>query len=492
MHSRTASKPETALIYRRTYSSMINRILIRTKVVQMLYSYLLTRTDFKILQQPESTSQDAVFAYKVYKDLLLMLVQFTNGKKTAKMPVAIAVDKKMLRSRVGAALAADDTIKEILFKDDNDLQVIAPEMQRLADNIAQSSAYKDYSKKRSPEIAFEVSMWITVFTTIIKRDRAFTAAIRSLERFTNKGFEQGFILFENTLTSYRDASMGYTSAKKDLALSLDKAYNLYCDIFCLIANLTKAQAENIENAKSKFLATQDELNPNMRFVDNSFVAKLLESPAFASYYEKNASGWTSDFSLVNDLLKEITASQYYTDYMEAESTVFELDCEVWRNLLRNVVFRSDALEEAIENESVFWNDDLNIMGTFVLKTIRYAQSHPDEPISLLDKYKDEEDATFGAELFDAAIEHRYEYRELINRFINNQNWEIERIPFMDIVIMITAITELVAYPNIPVAVTMNEYVELANNYSTSKSGQFVNGILYSVATYLKNNNVIYK
>ncbi len=458
----------------------------------MLYSYLLTRTDFKILQQPESTSQDAVFAYKVYKDLLLMLVQFTNGKKTSKMPVAIAVDKKMLRSRVGAALASDDTIKEILFKDDNDLQVLAPEMQRLADNIAQSSAYKDYSKKRSPEIAMEVSMWISVFTTIIKRDRAFIAAIRSLERFTNKGFEQGFILFENTLTSYRDASMGYTSAKKDLALSLDKAYNLYCDIFCLITNITKAQAENIENAKAKFLATQDELNPNMRFVDNSFVAKLLESPAFASYYEKNATGWTSDISLVNDLLKEITASQYYIDYMDAESTDFELDCEVWRNLLRNVVFRSDALEEAIENESVFWNDDLNIMGTFVLKTIRYAQSHPDEPVSLLEKYKDEEDATFGAELFDAAIEHRYEYRELINRFINNQNWEIERIPFMDIVIMITAITELVAYPNIPVAVTMNEYVELANNYSTAKSGQFVNGILYSVATYLKNNNVIYK
>lgn len=93
-------------------------------------------------------------------------------------------------------------------------------------------------------------------------------------------------------------------------------------------------------------------------------------------------GWTSDFSLIQDLLKEITASQYYADYMEAESTDFELDCEVWRNLLRNVLFRSDALEEAIENESVFWNDDLNIMGTFVLKTIRYAQSHPDEPISL--------------------------------------------------------------------------------------------------------------
>ena len=203
-------------------------------------------------------------------------------------------------------------------------------------------------------------------------------------------------------------------------------------------------------------------------------------------------GWTSDFSIIQDLLKEITASQYYADYMEAESTDFELDCEVWRNLLRNVLFRSDALEEAIESESVFWNDDLNIMGTFVLKTIRYAQSHPDEPISLLEKYKDEEDATFGAELFDAAIGHRYEYRELIERFINNQNWEIERIPVMDIVIMITAITELVTYPGIPVAVTMNEYVELANNYSTPKSGQFVNGILHSVATYLKNNNVIYK
>lgn len=471
---------------------MINRILIRTKVVQMLYSYLLTRTDFKILQQPESTSQDAVFAYKVYKDLLLMLVQLTNGKKTPKMPVAITVDKKMLRSRAGAALAADDTIKGMLFSGDNDLPVIAPEMQRLADNIAQSAVYKDYSKKRSLEIALEVSMWISVFATTVKRDRAFVAAIRSLEGFTNKGYEQAFTLFEKTLTSYRDASLGYATAKKDLALSLDKAYNLYCDIFCLMANLTKAQAENIENAKAKFLATQDELNPNMRFADNSFVAKLLESPSFAPYYEKNAMGWTSDFSLIQDLLKEITASQYYADYMEAESTDFELDCEVWRNLLRNVLFRSDALEEAIENESVFWNDDLNIMGTFVLKTIRYAQSHPDEPISLLEKYKDEEDATFGAELFDAAIGHRYEYRELIERFINNQNWEIERIPVMDIVIMITAITELVTYPGIPVAVTMNEYVELANNYSTPKSGQFVNGILHSVATYLKNNNVIYK
>ncbi len=471
---------------------MINRILIRTKVVQMLYSYLLTRTDFKILQQPESTSQDAVFAYKVYKDLLLMLVQFTNAKKTPKMPVAIAVDKKMLRSRAGATLAADDTIKGFLFKDDNDLPAIAPEMQRLADNIAQSSVYKDYSKKRSPEISLEVSMWVTVFATIVKRDRAFITIMRSLEGFTNKGYEQGFTLFEKTLTSYRDSTMGYTSAKKDLALSLDKAYNLYCDIFCLMANITKAQAENIENAKSKFLATQDELNPNMRFVDNTFIAKLLESPVFASYYEKNATGWTSDYTLLQDLLKEITASQHYIDYMEAENTNFELDCEVWRNLMRNIVFRSDALDEAIENESVFWNDDLNIMGTFVLKTIRYAQSHPDEPISLLEKYKDEEDATFGAELFDTAKEHRYEYRELINRFINNQNWEIERIPFMDIVIMITAITELVAYPNIPVAVTMNEYVELANNYSTPKSGQFVNGILYSVATYLKNNNIIYK
>lgn len=471
---------------------MINRILIRTKVVQMLYSYLLTRTDFKILKQPESTSQDAVFAYKVYKDLLLMLVQLTNGKKTVNMPISIAVDKKMLRSRVGAALASDDTIKEMLFKGDNDLQVIAPEMQRLADNIAQSTAYKDYSKKRSPEIALEVSMWSSVFTTIVKRDRGFAAAIRTLERFTNRGFERGFALFESTLASYRDATMGYTTAKKDLMLSLDKAYNLYCDIFCLMANLTKVQAENIENAKSKFLATQDELNPNMRFVDNAFIAKLLESPTFGPYYEKNAKGWTSDFSLLQDLLKEITSSQCYADYMEAENTDFELDCEVWRNLLRNVIFRSDVLEEAIENESVFWNDDINIMGTFVLKTIRYAQSHPDEPISLLVKYKDEEDETFGAELFDAAIQHIYEYRELIDRFINNQNWDIERIPFMDIVIMITAITELVAYPNIPIAVTMNEYVELANNYSTPKSGQFVNGILYSVATYLKKNNVIYK
>lgn len=471
---------------------MINRILIRTKVVQMLYSYLLTRTDFKIVQQPESTSQDAMFAFRVYKDLLMMLVQFTTGNKIAKSPITIAVDKKMLRSEVGAAIASNYFVKDFINKGDNDIDVIAPELQRLADNIAQSAVYKDFSKKRSPELSMEVSMWITVFATVILRDKGFVAAMRTLEGFTSKGFERAFTMLESTLLSYRDASMGYTTAAKDLTRSLDKAYSLYCDLFCLVANLTKAQAENVENAKAKYLATSDELNPNMRFVDNTFVAKLLQSPTFAPYYEKNAAGWTSEYHLLQGLLKEITSSEYYKEYMKAAETSFEADCELWRNLLKFVVFRSDLLDEALENESVFWNDDLGVMGTFALKTIRYSQTHQDEDITLLDKYKDDEDTCFGPDLFDAAIDHQYEYRDLIDRFIDSQNWELDRIPFMDIVIMITAITELVAYPDIPVAVTMNEYIELANNYSTPKSGQFINGILSSVANYLKERNIIFK
>ena len=158
--------------------------------------------------------------------------------------------------------------------------------------------------------------------------------------------------------------------------------------------------------------------------------------------------------------------------------------------MRKVIFPSDDLAEVLEGLSVYWNDDLNVMDSFVLKTIKRIST--EGKVRLLPKYKDDEDARFGMELFDAAVEHREEYRELIDRFIDRKQWDSERLAFMDIVIMITAITELLKYPAIPVPVTLNEYIEIANCYSTSKSGQFINGILYSVINYLKEEGRLNK
>lgn len=173
---------------------------------------------------------------------------------------------------------------------------------------------------------------------------------------------------------------------------------------------------------------------------------------------------------------------------------YQLDCDFWRELLKCVIFPSDTLAEALEAKSIFWNDDLPIMGTFVVKTLKQMSLDYDQTqgITLLSQYKDEEDANFGADLFMLAVNNYDLYRSYIDRFINNEQWDSERLAFMDIVVMVTAIAELINYPAIPIAVTMNEYIEIANSYSTPRSGQFVNGLLYSVSTYLQQEGIINK
>ncbi len=472
---------------------MINRILIRMKVVQMLYSYLLTQTDFKIAPAPDSSSADKKFAYAVYEDLLLVLLELSGNSAVAgRLKGALDVEKKLGKSKVGAVLAADSTVREFIAKDNSDIKLLIPTLQKIHDKIADSSAFKDYKKRRSPSLPEEVNLWTSVFETIVVRDQAFLDALRSTERFTNAGLEQGLALFVDTLRSYRDTRGDYTTACKDLERSLDQAYQLYVSFFGLIVMLTREEERRIEAAKSKFLANADELNPNTRFVDNRFAARLLDSPDVETFLEKCPVNWDTEFALVNSLLADIKSSSVYKEYMERTDSDYAADCEFWRDILRTVVFTSDDLLEVLENKSVFWNDDLQIMGTFVLKTIRQSAVSPDSPVVLLPKYKDEEDAKFGAELFVSTVRHREEYRAYIDSMVNNDSWDPDRLVFMDIVIMLTAITELVDYPNIPLAVTMNEYVEIANDYSSPKSGQFVNGILFNIVNMLRDKGVIIK
>ena len=141
--------------------------------------------------------------------------------------------------------------------------------------------------------------------------------------------------------------------------------------------------------------------------------------------------------------------------MNAETDDYVADCEFWRNVMRTIILPSDDLAEALEAKSIFWNDDLSIMGTFVLKTIKQFAGSQDKEVKFLPQYKDEEDENFGPDLFRYAVENRETYRSYIDRFINSSQWDPERLAFMDIVIMIAAIAELINYPAIPVPVTMN-------------------------------------
>ena len=201
--------------------------------------------------------------------------------------------------------------------------------------------------------------------------------------------------------------------------------------------------------------------------------------------------WRDDELFLRLLLFKVTGSEEYKTYMAMEKTDFASDCEVWLQIMKKVILPDDDLLEHIENMSVYWSvDDLDIMGQFVLKTIRRIEAGDKEPIS--PKYKDDEDSEFGEKLFSLAVQERAENDELINKYVRSERWDSGRIALMDRIIMCTALTEIKNFPSIPVNVTMNEYIELAKNFSTPHSGQFVNGILNAVVKSLREQGKIVK
>ena len=176
--------------------------------------------------------------------------------------------------------------------------------------------------------------------------------------------------------------------------------------------------------------------------------------------------------------------------MEAPEDSYENDCEFWKKALKTLICCDEELIELLEQKSLYWNDDLEIITTFVLKTIKQFSEENGEEQALLPMFKDDDDAEFAKLLFRNTLLHGEEYRNYIENFI--RNWEIERVAFMDIVIMMVAMSEFYGFPSIPTRVTLNEYIELAKSYSTSKSGQFVNGVLNAIADNLKKEGALTK
>lgn len=474
---------------------MINRVLIRVKVVQMLYSYLLTRSEFKIDEAPESASRDRRYAYSAYIDLLLLLLSLSGYPVKAGMKSTLqVVDPKLSGNKVAKALASNDAIRSAILRDNGYIGSMNYILPSIHEKIVKSSVFADYSKKgKNIELADDVSLWIAVFETIIARDPKVEDAMRSNPNFTIVGFQAAINAVCNTLRSYNDSRQLLLKAKNDLDTSLTQAYDLYVSLLNLIIELTDALAERQENAKNKYITTSDDLNPNTRLVDNALVAYLRNSEDFARHVKDVKMTLVSPTSnVLRTLLDNILASDIYDKYIKEEVTDFSRDVDFWRDVMRTIILPSDALAEEMEDRSVFWNDDINIMGTFVLKTLRKIGQSEGRQVDLLPKYKDNEDEVFGRDLFMAAVNNYEDYRKYIDMFVDSKHWDSDRIAYMDIVIIVTAITEIIKYPLIPLPVSINEYVELANNYSTDKSGSFVNGILFSVSNYLKEQGVISK
>ncbi|MDE6295527.1 MAG: transcription antitermination factor NusB, partial [Muribaculaceae bacterium] len=297
-------------------------------------------------------------------------------------------------------------------------------------------------------------------------------------------------MIDDTFTAFFASGDHLPDALAELSKSLEHARDLYFRLLYLPVELTELRQHDIDEALNKYIVSDEDKNPNMRLVDNELVKLLASNPKIDAYMGDDNRWSPADDPMLRSLLKAIMASDIYQEYMQLPVTDLQTDAELWRNLFKNVIFNNPVFLETLEDKSVFWNDDLEIIGTFVLKTLnRFGEAKADP---IYDKYKDEEDARFGSELFTAVVRNKDEYRATIDEVIDKSIWETERLAYMDVVIIMTAMGEMLNFPKIPLTVTINEYIEIAKSYSTPKSGQFVHGLLSKICEVLRSEGKLFK
>ncbi len=289
---------------------------------------------------------------------------------------------------------------------------------------------------------------------------------------------------------YQNGSNDLKVAENELLLSLRRSYDLYYYFLLLIVEVTRLQERRIDARKNKYLPTEEELHPNMRLVNNRFARQLEANEMLQAYVKEHGISWVNETDFVKTVLDLILTSDLYAEYKENVDDSYEADRNFWRAVFRKLICGNEELENALEDISIYWNDDIEIIETFVIKTIKRFQEARESKQDLLPMFKDDEDREYAIQLFRRTLLHGEEYRERINRHL--KNWESERVANMDLYIMQIAMAELLGFPNIPVSVTLNEYIEAAKYYSTPKSGTFINGILDAIVQELKEDKLLLK
>jgi transcription antitermination protein NusB len=277
---------------------------------------------------------------------------------------------------------------------------------------------------------------------------------------------------------------------KELLLSLTKAYDLYNYLLLLMVDITRTADEAVNEQKERNMLAHIDTPVSTRFVENRFIAQLASNTQLMSYVESRKLSWADDRKLLRKLYDSITETVGYAAYMVKETVSYDDDRNLWKKLYSNVIAKSADVDETLENKSIYWNDDRGVVDTFVLRTIKMFDEKSDADTQLVPQFRYANDQDFAVQLMRKAIEEGAYCQSLIKE--SAKNWEFERLADMDVVIMQVALAEVISFPDIPVSVTINEYVEAAKYYSTQKSYMYINGILDNVTKQLQKEHKILK
>ncbi len=263
-------------------------------------------------------------------------------------------------------------------------------------------------------------------------------------------------------------------SEKSMMASIDKAYDLYFQMLALPAELVRYAEQRQEIARQKLMPTFEDLHPNTKFVENAVIRTLANSDSINDYITARKLSWAGYPELIKSIYNQLAQRDYFIAYMNNPKRSFQEDRQIVERIYTDELQECEALDNAIEEMSIMWSDDLCYILIMVMRTLSNLKaSHLD--IKPLPKFKNNDDRDFVRTLFEKSLINYNDHIRYVEKF--TRNWDVERIAFMDNLILSTALTELEEFPSIPVKVTLDEFIEISKYYSTPGSSLFINGIL---------------
>lgn len=262
--------------------------------------------------------------------------------------------------------------------------------------------------------------------------------------------------------------------EKFLKHSIKRLFDLYALNLQFFIELNNLAIDKMEISKKKFLATTEDLKPNTRFVNNPIFQKLKDSNSLGDYIENNKlTNWSQDDEYVKLIFDQLQKSNTYKFYLKDSEESFKSDKEFVTQIFKEFIAPNEKLADYFEDDTISWVDDIPYVNTWIVRSLERLSEKKSFKLGRL--YKDEDDEAFVSELFRKTIVNYKEFEKDIMDKV--PNWETDRIADLDMILIKMAISEFIHFPSIPVKVTINEYIEIAKDYSTKKSGYFVNGVL---------------
>lgn len=294
---------------------------------------------------------------------------------------------------------------------------------------------------------------------------------------------------------YKDSDKTLLSARKELTKSFADTYDLYFVLLDFANELTAYAQRQLEEQSARARATHAVWTPNRRFVQNRLAQQLFDNRALRARVQEQQLSWESAMQVVSDVYRKMVESDFYHTYMEAETCTYEDDKRLWRQIYQHLLSENDVLYDALDEMELVldksnWATDVDVVISYVIKTIKRFREDSTPETPLLEMFDSEDELHFATSLLEATLKNHEQFEQLINSHL--KGWDADRIAYMDRIILETALAEITEFEDIALTVSMNEYIELAKEYSGDKSYMFINGILTEILRDMKQQGSCFK